>query len=109
VVATITPNPVYQTRGGWYLTMRLAETAGVGTTLSSFAINGQNSSQLIPSLFGTSKIPASGALSSNVALNGVSVPAALAFSFGGVDANGHSWSQSVSVQLLGAQTSRVRN
>jgi uncharacterized protein (TIGR03437 family) len=107
VVPSIDQNPVFQQSGGnWTFTLTLGEEAGVGTTLTSFTINGK--SYDIVATFGSTAIPPDGSVSStNLSLTGLTVPATVVFAFAGVDASGRQWSQQFSVPFQGQQVPLV--
>ena len=83
----------------WFFTVKLAEVAGVGTTLTGFSMDGQSLS--IAGSFGTNSLPAQGSLSSNVAAGGSRGTRILSFT--GQDASGYQWTQQLPVQLGGPQ------
>src|ERR1019366_3431340 len=106
ITAAITPNPVYasaSTAGvtSWYFTITLTEQAGVGATLTRFTIAGTDESSRLSTFFpnGTA-IPAHGTLTSRVSSTGLIPPVNRTFTFGGIDANGNSWNQQVTVQFI---------
>ncbi|HEY4363274.1 MAG TPA: protease pro-enzyme activation domain-containing protein [Bryobacteraceae bacterium] len=108
VIPLINPNPVFEETPdadgyGWFYTIRLTEVAGSATTLTGFSINGTDYSSSIAGFFGTSSLPANGALSASLKSTGLIVPLQRAFSFSGRDANGRTWTQQISVQFLGPQ------
>jgi subtilase family serine protease len=96
VAITVTPNPVVRQRGGWFFAIQLADTGGP-TTLTSFTVNGTSYAQQIPAFFGSSSLPAGGKLTSSLQMTNVPVPTSIIFGFGGTDANGHPWTQTVTV------------
>ena len=103
VVMSIDANPVFQSGSRWPFTITLTEEAGVGTTLTSFSING--TSYDIATTFGSTSIAADGSVSSkNLSLSGLSVPTNVIFTLSGVDANGQSWSEQMSIPFAGPQT-----
>ena len=103
VVMSINANPVFQSGSRWPFTITLTEEAGVGTTLTSFSING--TSYDIATTFGSTSIAADGSVSSkNLSLSGLSVPTNVNFALSGVDANGQSWSEQMSIPFVGPQT-----
>ena len=108
-LATIDPTPVYRQAPDedgfeWYYTLRVTETAGVPTTLTSFSIDGYDLSARIADWFGSANLAAKGALL--VALRGkdLEVPADVVFAFGGVDQGGEHWSKKIGVPFLGPRT-----
>jgi adhesin/invasin len=67
-------------------------------------INGTDYSSQIASLFGTTSIPAHQSISAQITLANLNVPGKVAFTLNGMDANGRTWSQQLSVQFQGLQT-----
>jgi hypothetical protein len=105
VAVNIAPNPVYEqapdASGMRYVfSVRLAEAAGVSTRLVSMKINGEDYSSEIDRLFGTSNIPASGAIEATIKANVPYVPSNQYLEFGGIDSNGQRWYRTVSVRFL---------
>jgi len=98
VVPGISPNPVPQAGSGWPYTVTLTEKAGVATKLTSFTVNGVSNPVAD---FGTGNIPANGRVSSSLAGNGLTVPLVRTFVFTGMDANGKTWTQSISANFVG--------
>ena len=110
VVPSIDKNPVFEqiSRGGypWTFTITLTEEAGVATTLTEFTING--ASYNVATVFGTTSLPADGSVSSTgLGLANLTVPSNVVFVFTGTDANGNSWTQTLSVPFDGPQTQLV--
>jgi uncharacterized protein (TIGR03437 family) len=110
VIPSVVPNPVYQQAAdadgySWFYTVRLAEIAGVATTLTGFSIDTNDDSASIASWFGSSRIPAHGTLSAAIRSKGLSVPVTRSYLFSGVDDSGTTWSQKVSVPFYGQQLS----
>ena len=102
VVPSIDQNPVFETANGWKYTITLTEEAGAATTVTAFAINGQN--QDVKAVFGSNVLPPGGFLTSNgLAFNNLTVPTNVVFSFSGTDASGTQWSQQLSVPFQGPQ------
>ena len=109
VIPSIVPNPVYQQQPdadgySWFYTIRLAEVAGVATTLTGFSIDGEDYSTSINDFFGTASIPANGTLSTELEASGLTVPSVRAYVFSGKDASGRSWTQTINVPFYGLQT-----
>ncbi len=104
VVVTATPNPVYQSpvssQGfSWIVSVTLKELAGVATTLTGFTVSGRSES--LSDFFSSTAIPAKGTLSTGVGFSGLTVPTSGVFGFAGMDANGRTWSQQVTVTFEG--------
>jgi hypothetical protein len=110
IVPSAMPNPVYQQAPdddgyAWYYTLRLAETAGISTTITAFSIDGTDYTSNISSWFGSKILRAHGTLSVALRAKDLTVPADLVYSFSGVDANGKTWTQQLTVRFLGAHGS----
>jgi len=104
VVVSFDQNPVFQSGSAWPFVITLTEEAGIGTTLNTLTINGKNFD--IASTFGTTVIAANGSVSSrNVSLTGLNVPANVPISLTGIDQNGASWTQQLSLAFAGPQIS----
>ena len=99
IVVTINPNPAPQAGPLWPLTITLSERAGVASTLTGFSVDGL--SLPASSFFGTTKIPANGSISASLSGSGYVPPATATFKFAGADANGQTWSQTATVNLIG--------
>jgi len=109
VSVTVSPDPVYQTppdnfKDIFDFTITLAESNGGQTTLTSFNLNGTNLTSQITDYFGTNIIPPNGTINSAVGYSSLKVPATIPMTFGGADPSGRTWTQSISVQFLPAQT-----
>ena len=98
VVPSISPNPVTQSGTGWVYTIQLTEKAGVPTKLTGFTIN-RASENL--SLFDSTSIPGHGTLSTTLVQATLTPPVTQIFGFSGVDANGKTWTQQISVPFVG--------
>ena len=98
VVPSIAPNPVSQSGTGWVYTIQLTEKAGVSTKLTGFTINRSSESL---SLFNSTVIPANGALQTTLEQTGLAPPVNQIFGFTGVDANGKTWTQQITVPFVG--------
>ena len=98
VVPAISPNPVPATASGWVYTVTLGEKAGVATRLTGFTINGVTNSV---SSFGGGTIAAHGTVSATLAGTGLTAPLVRTFVFTGQDADGRTWSQSISANFVG--------
>jgi uncharacterized protein (TIGR03437 family) len=108
IIPSVVPNPVYQQTAdaqgySWFYTVRLAEIAGVATTLTGFSIDGADYSASIASFFGSTAIPAHGTLSAAMRSMGLKVPANRVFLFSGKDSSGAAWSQQITVSFFGQQ------
>ena len=108
IVPTFAPNPVYEQQTdadgyGWFFTVTLTETAGVAASLSSFTFAGTDYSSSIPSFFGASAIAAHGTLQAALRAKITTIPSSITLGFGGIDNNGNSWSQQISVPFYGRQ------
>ncbi len=101
VVPSIDQIPVFQqapdaSGNQWTFTLTLDEEAGVATTLTSMTIDGHFFDP--QASFGTTAIPAGGAIVSNVlGLAQVAVPKTVLFTFTGRDVGGATWSQDFSI------------
>ncbi|HEX3880660.1 MAG TPA: protease pro-enzyme activation domain-containing protein [Bryobacteraceae bacterium] len=109
VVASLDQSPVFQQQpdasgNGWVFNLTLSEEAGIATTMTGMTINGVDYSGRISSLFGSSAIPAAGAIAAKIGLANLSVPLNVPFTFTGVDASGNQWNQQLSVPFQGVQT-----
>ena len=98
VVPAISPNPVPQTASGWVYTITLTEKAGVATRLTGFTINGANNPITD---FGTGSIPAGGKISTSLVASILQVPLTRTFVFSGVDADGTTWTRTISASFVG--------
>ncbi len=98
VVPAIAPNPVTQSGTGWVYTIQLIEKAGVSTKLTGFTINRSSESL---SLFNSTVIPANGTLQTTLEQTGLAPPVNQIFGFTGVDANGKTWTQQITVPFVG--------
>ncbi|MGA2182377.1 MAG: protease pro-enzyme activation domain-containing protein [Bryobacteraceae bacterium] len=93
VAVSISPNPV---AAGLPVLVTLTEEAGVATTVTGWNDAGSDLSFLIGPFFGTSSLPANGQLSVLLVLSSVDDGV---WTFSGQDANGATWSQSVTVHV----------
>ena len=99
VVASISPNPAYQSGGQWSFTIRLAETAGAATRVTALRLNGVDYSPYIATWFGTASIAANAAIEAPLNAAGLS-PGDQYFEFEGVDqASGLTWYRVATVTL----------
>jgi uncharacterized protein (TIGR03437 family) len=104
VVASATPNPVYQTPPDpsgftWIFSLQLTETAGVSTRLTGVTVNG--TVQPIANYFPSPNIQANGSITAVVGLSNLNAPVTNVYGFTGVDANGGKWSQQIAVSFAG--------
>ena len=104
VVASATPNPVYETPPDpsgftWIFSLQLTETAGVSTRLTGVTVNG--TTQPIANYFPSANIQANGSITAAVGLRNLNAPVTNVYGFTGVDANGSRWSQQISVSFAG--------
>lgn len=109
IVPSFAPNPVYEQQTdaagySWFFTVTLTETAGVSATLTAFTFGGTDYSSSIDSFFGSDELAGHGTLQAALGAKIASVPSTLVLGFSGVDVNGNNWSQQISVQFFGRQT-----
>jgi len=97
VLPSVNPNPVYQAGTIWPYTLTLTEKAGVATTITGFTINGVVNLSVLPSV----RIAANGTTSVSLAGSGIVPPLNRVFVFTGMDANGQTWSQQLTVPFVG--------
>ena len=110
VIPSVVPTPVNQQAPdadgySWFFTVRIAEIAGVSSTLTGFSIDGHVYDSNIVTWFGTANIDAHGTLSAHLRRHNIAVPVNSVFIFTGTDANGQTWTQQLSVPFLPQQTS----
>jgi hypothetical protein len=99
VVASISPNPAYQSGGQWSFTIQLAETAGVATHVTVLRLNGTDYSAYIAAWFGTASIAANAAIEAPLQAAGLA-PGDQYFEFEGIDdASGQTWYRVATVTL----------
>ena len=97
VTASVTPSPVvaadepYADGARWSFTLRLQETAGMATRVTTLKINAADYSSRIAEWFGTDRIAASGRIEARLRMANLSVPTEQYFEVGGVDASGQRW------------------
>jgi hypothetical protein len=106
VAASVDPSPVYRQKpdadgNRWFYTIRLTETGGAPATVTSFSLDGYDLSAYIVAMFGSTTLPAKGALSRTLSAKDVAVPADHVFAFGGTDESGRPWAQKVTAQFRG--------
>jgi lysyl endopeptidase len=99
VAASITPSVVNQAGGRWSFTIRLSETAGADTRLTSLKMNGADYSAAIAGWFGGDAIPAKGSIEAPLEGSGRFPAGAQYFEFWGVDANGQHWYRTTTVEF----------
>jgi uncharacterized protein (TIGR03437 family) len=105
VSVNISPNPA---QAGQLVTVSLTEEAGVSTTITGWTINGDDEFQLFVQDFGSTMLPAYGALSTTII--STPLPGARVYVFTGVDADGRTWSQQYTLILEGVfQASPLKN
>jgi uncharacterized protein (TIGR03437 family) len=111
VSVAVTPGPVYQQlpdAGGyqWSFTVHLAETAGIGATITDLKIDSTDYREVLPSVFGTTRVAGMSALSSSVLrMKDLAVPRTGTLEITGVDDSGHSWQATTQIQFRGPQVS----
>jgi len=99
VTISITPNPAH---AGQFVKLSLTEENGVGTTITSWTINGSDRTSLIIPDFGSASLPAYGTFSASFSTTpSLSFPAVRVYQFTGMDANGRTWSQQYTLTLVG--------
>jgi hypothetical protein len=99
VVASISPNPAYQSGGQWSFTVQLAETAGAATSVTVLRVNGADYSSYIAAWFGTNHIAANAAIKAPLTAAGLP-PGDQYFEFEGTDdAGGQTWYRVATVTL----------
>ncbi len=98
VTPFVSPNPVYKngTNNNWSFTVTLSEKAGVGATLTNFSIGSNNDT----AFFNSSKIPASGSISTALSSTGLTPPVNRVFTFTGTDDAGLTWTRQITVPFL---------
>jgi uncharacterized protein (TIGR03437 family) len=97
VVASVSPNPIYQGGTTWLYSVTLTEKAGVPTTITGFTI-GTTVEPL--TFFSSTTIPANGSVVASISSSGLVAPVNRVFTITGADANGHTWSQQLTVPFL---------
>lgn len=100
VVASIAPNPVYQSGGEWSFQIRLLDTAGAATRVTAMKVNGADYSASIQNWFGTDRIAANGAIVAPLHVAGVFPRGDQYFEFWGIDdVSGQQWYRLATVTL----------
>jgi hypothetical protein len=89
----------------WNQQLLLREYAGTGVTLSKFLAGGQDQTASIASLFGSTRLPAGGALVANMCWSGLSVPTLVNYEVDGNDDHGNSITAGFSAAFLNPPTS----
>jgi uncharacterized protein (TIGR03437 family) len=110
VIPSVVPSPVNQQATdsdgySWFYTVRIAEIAGVASTITGFSIDGYDYSSNVVSWFGTANLSAHGALLVHLRAKSLNVPVNRTFTFTGTDANGQAWTQQLLVPFMPQQTS----
>ncbi|MGH9718768.1 MAG: BACON domain-containing protein [Bryobacteraceae bacterium] len=106
VAASVTPSPVVEQAADadgarWFFALRLEESAGVATRLTSLKINGVDYSSRIVEWFGTDRIAAGGNIQARLKMANLFVPSEQSFEFVGVDdGSGQTWSRTISARFL---------
>jgi hypothetical protein len=99
VVASISPNPVYQSGGLWTFTIQLAETVGAATSVTVLRVNGVDYSSQIAAWFGTTHIAANAIIQATLRASGLP-PGDQYFEFEGTDdTGGQTWYREAAVTL----------
>ncbi len=105
VLISITPNPAH---AGQFVKLSLTEENGVGTTITSWTINGSDRTSLIVPDFGTASLPAHGTLSTSFSTTPSQIiPALRLYQFTGMDADGRTWTQQYTLTLVGTSVPEV--
>lgn len=105
VVATVTPNPVYQATTSadgnpWSYTLRLSETGGVAAKVTSLKLRGVDYTANIKDWFGSDVIPAQGTVSYTLREASVDAPQTGLVEAAGVDTEtGAAWSTQLAVSF----------
>jgi len=101
VIESFTPGTVYQSAGQWSFQVTLAETGGVGTTVTSMKINGTDYSSNLASFFSGTHIPAKGSISAPLTAPSSFPSGQIYFEFSGVDdSTGAHWYRVAAVTLM---------
>lgn len=103
VIPSVDPNPVYQFGASYVFTVTLQEAAGVSTRITGFTFDGAN---VALSVLGRTALPAFGFIQAVLtSASGINPTAGThVFTFSGSDANGRTWSQSVTAVFLPSAT-----
>jgi uncharacterized protein (TIGR03437 family) len=105
VVASITPNPVYQvpsSAGGtvWDYTIHLTNESAMPATLTKFTIDGTDDFTTLKNALGSAVIGANTSVSATLGARNLNPPVNRVFVFAGSDASGALWTQQVSVPFI---------
>jgi uncharacterized protein (TIGR03437 family) len=109
VSVAVTPQPVYQQvpdadGNQWSFTVHLAETAGIGTTLTSLKVDSTDYSPMLSSIFGSTRLPSVSAISSSALREkNLTVPLTSTLEITGVDDAGYSWQATTRIEFRGPQ------
>ena len=106
VLISANPNPVHASPpdaqgSSWQVVFNLHETAGVGTTITSFSIDGD--AQSLAQYFPSTSLAGNGTMQVNVVFRNLAYPATKNFTFTGIDSSGNTWTRAVPVTFLGPQ------
>jgi subtilase family serine protease len=109
IALSVTPNPVYQqapdANGATFsFTVQLNETAGVATSITGFIFDGVSFASSIGQFFGSTTLPAHGALSATLKAGNIPAPTTVMMVFTGIDSTGAAWTQRITVPFLPQQT-----
>ena len=92
VTASISPGQVQPSGGQWSFTIRLAESAGAATRVTTMKVNGTDYSSNIKSWFGSDHIAAKGAMEAPLQGSGTFPAGTQYFEFSGIDdGSGQHW------------------
>jgi hypothetical protein len=87
----------------WHYRIRLADMGGVASVVTDLAIDGTDFSDRIPTMFGSSKLPAFGSLTAALRAKITNTPVEHTYRFGGIDAKGYIWNRDVTIRFLAEQ------
>jgi uncharacterized protein (TIGR03437 family) len=112
VTATADPQVIYPDKPDadgytWHYTIVLTESAGVSTKVTSFTIDGVDYTSQFAVWFTSANIPANGSVTGYMRSKEIPVPFSPTFVFRGVDADGQTWSRSLTVTFAGPNTGRI--
>ena len=105
VVASMTPNPVYEVRssgGGtvWDYTIHLTNESAIAATLTKFTIDGNDDLTTLKNALGSATIGGNASVSATLAAANLKAPVNRVFVFAGTDASGAAWSQQITVPFI---------